>query len=69
MFGGRLKAIIDGKNRELEITVTQLESKTREVARLRDQLDRIIMLHLESCAVEKPAINRPTDGRTACGMG
>ena len=41
MFGGRLKAVIAGKDRELELITTQLSDAKREVAHLRDQIDRL----------------------------
>ena len=71
MFGGRLKAIIAGKERELEITITQLAEAKREVAHLRDQLDRVYHAALGLGAAGKREINRPnvTMGMSENGVG
>ena len=57
MFGGRLKAIIAGKDRELELISAQLETKTREVDHLRDQIDRLY--HTLLGTEKTPTIIRP----------
>ena len=72
MLGGRLKAIIAGKNREIELITIQLESKTREVAHLRDQLDRVYHAALGvGAAGSNGGINRPqsTRGMSENGVG
>lgn len=70
MFGGRLKAIIEGKDREIELIVTQLEAKTSEVALLREQLDRLY--HTLLGTDRTPTITRPaatTVGMSENGLG
>ncbi len=70
MFGGRLKAIIAGKDREIELIVTQLEAKTSEVSDLREQLDRLYQTLLG--ADRTPTITRPaaaTMGMSENGLG
>ncbi len=71
MFGGRLKAIIDGKDRELEIIITQLESATREVAHLRLQLDRVYEAALGLGSAKPRTVTRPqsTRGMSDNGVG
>jgi len=67
MFGGKWKAIIAGKDRELELISTQLEEAKRELAHLRDQLDRVYHAAL-GVGASKGLINRP-DGRKSNGLG
>lgn len=72
MFGGRLKAIIAGKDREIELLVTQLEAVTRERAHLREQLDRVYHAALGvGAASNSGGINRPnvTAGMSENGVG
>lgn len=71
MFGGRLKAIIAGKDRELELLYLQLNEAKQEVAHLRDQLDRVYHAALGIGATGKREINRPTttQGMSENGLG
>ena len=57
MFGGRLKAVIAGKDRELQLITTQLVEAKTEVAHLRDQIDRLY--HTLLGTEKTPTITRP----------
>ena len=70
MFGGRLKAVIAGKDREIHLITIQLEAKTSEVAHLREQLDRLY--HTLLGTEKTPTITRPaafTGGMSEDGLG
>ena len=71
MFGGKYKAIIAGKDRELELIETQLCEAKQELAHLRDQLDRVYHAALGLGASGKREINRPqsTQGMSENGVG
>jgi hypothetical protein len=69
MFGGKLKAVIAGKDREIEMLGAQLAEAKRELAHLRDQLDRVYHAALGIGAAGKNGgINRPA-GRNDNGLG
>ena len=64
MFGGKYKAIIAGKDREILSLERQLTEAKTELAHLRDQLDRVYHAALGLGAAGKSGgINRPS-GRT-----
>lgn len=56
MFSGKYKAIIAGKDREIEMLKEQLEEKKRDLASARDQLDRIydIVLGVNAHKLKRP---------------
>jgi hypothetical protein len=72
MFAGKWKAIIAGKDREIVMLADQLGEAKRELAHLRDQLDRVYHAALGIGAAGKNGgINRPssTRGMSENGLG
>lgn len=69
MFGGRLKAIIAGQEREILLIERQLVEAKQELAHIRDQLDRVYQAALGT--VPSKSINRPqvTQGMSENGLG
>lgn len=61
MFGGKYKAIIAGKEREIELLTQQLNENKTELSHTRTQLERIYdaVLNLNATKLKRPLGGEP----------